>query len=274
RVALKILPFAAVLDAKQIARFKNEAQAAAQLQHPNIVPVFAVGADRGVHYYAMQYIDGQPLDRIIRELRETDSEVHEPRNKARTLATAADQTVGASVVPAANSVLGAPSRDRRAFISAVIRIGVEAAHALHAAHEYGVVHRDIKPSNLLLDNRGKIWITDFGLARCQKDVTLTKTGDVVGTMRYMSPEQAQGQTALVDHRTDIYSLATTLYELLTLEPAVPGDEGPALLRTLVEREPVPMRKICADIPHELDLVVMKAMSRQRDERYMTAQQFA
>ena len=113
---------------------------------------------------------------------------------------------------------------------------------MHAAHEYGVVHRDIKPSNLMLDGDGKLWVTDFGLARCQSDATLTKTGDVVGTLRYMSPEQALGQTARVDQRTDVYSLGATLYELLTLRPAFPGQDGPTLMRQIEQQEPVRLRQ--------------------------------
>ncbi len=230
RVALKVLPFAAVLDSRQIARFKHEAQAAAQLNHPNIVSVFAVGVERGVHYYAMQLIDGQPLDRALTELRDD--------------------------------------------FRAVIRLGIQAAAALHAAHENGIVHRDIKPSNLLLDGNGKLWVTDFGLAHRQSEATLTRSGDLVGTVRYMSPEQALGQAALVDHRTDIYSLGATLYELLTLEPAFPGEQGPALLRHIERDEPRPPRQLQPKIPADLETVVLKSMAKRRDDRYATAQEFA
>jgi serine/threonine protein kinase/Tfp pilus assembly protein PilF len=273
-VAIKVLPFAAVLDSKQIARFKNEAQAAAQLHHPNIVPVFAVGAERGVHYYAMQLIDGQPLDRAIRDLRrqariEDDLDICLDDEESKI-----DRALEDLCPSTNNSFLTENSTNRRAYFDTAVRLGIDAANALHAAHEYGVVHRDIKPSNLLLDHHGKIWITDFGLARCQNDVTLTKTGDVVGTMRYMSPEQALGQTAMVDHRTDVYSLAVTLYELLTLHPAIPGDDQPAVLRCIDQREPQRLRKLCPEIPADLETVVMKAMSRERDERYTTAKEFA
>ena len=105
------------------------------------------------------------------------------------------------------------------------RLGVEAAEALQHAHEQGVIHRDVKPSNLMIDRAGKLWITDFGLARVSSDSSLTMTGDVLGTARYMSPEQAAGRTALVDERSDIYSLGITLYEAITLRHAFDGEGG-------------------------------------------------
>ena len=246
RVALKVLPFAAVLDSRQIARFKHEAEAAAQLDHPHIVSVYAVGVERGVHYYAMQFIDGQPLDRALVELRESGT----------------------------HTLLKAHAAGRSEYFRTVARLGAQAAEALHAAHENGVVHRDIKPSNLLLDGNGKVWVTDFGLARRQTDATLTRTGDLVGTLRYMSPEQALAQAALVDHRTDIYSLGATLYEMLTLQPAFAGDEGPALIRRIERDEPRPPRQIQPKIPADLQTVVLKAMAKRREDRYHTAQQLA
>ena len=160
------------------------------------------------------------------------------------------------------------------YIRGVVGIGIDAARALHAAHESGIVHRDIKPSNLLLDGNGKIWVTDFGLARRSTDATLTRTGDLVGTMRYMSPEQAAGQMALVDHRTDIYSLGATLYELLTLQPAITGQEGQALLRQIERHDPRPPRQLQPKIPLDLQTVVMKGMAKRRDDRYATANDFA
>jgi serine/threonine protein kinase/tetratricopeptide (TPR) repeat protein len=266
RVALKVLPFAAVLDSRQIARFKHEAQAAGQLNHPNIVSVFAVGVERGVHYYAMQFIDGQPLDRVISEMRE------------RYLPASADRTkpFGPSIAAPSThrSVLTSRPAGSSEYIRGVVHLGVDSARALHAAHENGIVHRDIKPSNLLLDGNGKVWVTDFGLARRNTDVTLTRTGDLVGTVRYMSPEQAAGQMAMVDHRTDIYSLGATLYELLTLEPAIPGHEGQALLRQIERHDPRPPRQLQPKIPLDLQTVIMKGMSKRRDDRYATADEFA
>ncbi len=276
RVALKVLPFAAVLDSKQIARFKNEAQAAAQLHHPNIVPVFAVGADRGVHYYAMQFIDGQPLDRAIAELRskfrsaEHDSSVADIEPQADEGGQPEENARGSTC----HSFLTQKSDNRHQYFRSVVRLGIQAAEALHAAHEYGIVHRDIKPSNLLLDGDGKLWVTDFGLARCQTDAALTKTGDLVGTMRYMSPEQAAGQTALIDQRSDVCSLGTTLYELLALRPAFPGQDGPALLRQIEQHDPARLSRLQPEIPADLETVIFKAMAKRREERYATAEQFA
>src|SRR5262249_34882730 len=119
---------------------------------------------------------------------------------------------------AALTTLHAP-RDAAAFRQ-IAEWGIQAAEALEHAHSVGIVHRDIKPANLMIDSQGQLWITDFGLARTTADAGLTMTGDVLGTLRYMSPEQATARHGLVDHRTDIYSLGVTLYELLTGTPAV------------------------------------------------------
>lgn len=243
-VAVKLLPFASLLESKYIERFKNEARAAAQLEHPNIVPVYSIGLDDGIHYYAMRYITGQSLDQVIAADRQRTTETQMPRKLT------ADQ------------------------LAKLLQQFAEVAEALHRAHEYGVVHRDIKPSNLLLDTQGKLWLADFGLARFQTDMALTRTGEMIGTMRYMSPEQAAGRAELIDHRTDIYSLGITLYEALSLEPAVAGAEGPALLRTIELESPVRLRKLCAGLPVDVQTLVEKAMAKHRDDRYASADLFA
>jgi serine/threonine protein kinase len=268
RVALKILPFAAVLDQRQIARFRNEAQAAAQLHHPHIVPVFAVGQEQGVYYYAMQYIDGQSLEAAISQLREAPID----RSHRSTLAGGAMNGSTTTVhLEAAGARISQRSVGEDDFFQTVARLGKEAAEALQHAHDYGIVHRDVKPSNLLLDNQGKLWVTDFGLARMQAEGGVTLTGDVVGTLRYMSPEQAAGRTALVDARTDVYSLGATLYELLTQQHAHAGEDRQTLLRQIVNEEPVPPRRHNAAVPVDLETIVLSAMAKTREERYSSAQ---
>lgn len=264
RVALKLLPLISVLDARQIARFKNEAQAAANLQHPNIVPVHAVGSYQGVHYYAMRYIDGHPLDAIIAALR------HKKR-QGQPEACSGGEIDPVESVP---DLAAAEQWSVPPAYQAVVRIGIQAASALAAAHEDGIIHRDIKPSNLMLDSKGKLWITDFGLARRMTDHSLTATGDVMGTLRYMSPEQSKGQTALVDGRSDVYSLGATLYELLALEPAMTGESSPAMLRAIEQQLPIALKQHRPDVPRDLVTVIEKAMAKDRDERYLTAQDFA
>jgi serine/threonine protein kinase/tetratricopeptide (TPR) repeat protein len=306
RVALKVLPFASTLDSKQLQRFKNEAQAAAHLHHQNIVPVYATGCERGVHYYAMQFIEGQTLAAVIADLRR---QPHQARARAErgsaALPNAAhglpapgllhpEPPVSAPVdswptapgtnLPPALPELSATmpraglsterSTDSHAFIRAAAQLGVQAAEALEHAHQLGIVHRDIKPANLLVDARGNAWITDFGLAHCQNQAGLTMSGDLVGTLRYMSPEQALAKRVLIDHRIDIYSLGVTLYELITLEPAFSGHDRQELLRQIAFEEPKAPRRLNKAIPAELETIVLKMMEKSSADRYTTAQEVA
>jgi hypothetical protein len=156
----------------------------------------------------------------------------------------------------------------------VARLGVQAAEALEYAHQLGVVHRDIKPANLLLDQRGNLWVADFGLARLPNEPGLTLTGDLIGTLRYMSPEQAQGKWLLVDHRADLYSLGVTLYELLVLEPPFRGTDRQELLRQIASEEPKAPRRLNKAVPAELETIVLKAMEKSPADRYATARELA
>ena len=248
RVALKVLPFAAVLDRRQLVRFKNEARAAATLDHPGIVSVYNVGCERGVHYYAMQYIEGQTLAELIGQMRQAENiselgppplaSADGPTCRRRTLAssshgtghflvdrsagTLGSETPAPETEPAAGMKLETPasgtpamgslttdhsrgqSLHRREHYRQIARLGIQAAEALDHAHGQGVLHRDIKPGNLMLDGDGKLYITDFGLARIETDAGMTMTGDIMGTLRYMAPEQALGKRAILDQRADIY----------------------------------------------------------------------
>jgi serine/threonine protein kinase/Flp pilus assembly protein TadD len=286
RVALKVLPFAATLDPKQLQRFKNEAQAAAQLHHTNIVPIHFVGTDRGVHFYAMQFIDGQSLAQVIADLRLQIADCRKdiaPASKGEQdpetteIPAIADQicNLQSAICNSTQHALftetpaGSP-----AYFRTVARLGVQAALALEHAHEMGVIHRDIKPGNLLVDARGNLWITDFGLAHMHGDPKLTITGDLVGTVRYMSPEQALGNRAEVDRGTDIYSLGATLYELMTLEPVFPGQQRRELLEQIGKDDPKPPRRINPATPIDLETIVLKALAKNPRERYATAQELA
>src|SRR5262249_43241505 len=142
-----------------------------------------------------------------------------------------------------------------AFYRSAAKLGKQAAEALDYAHQQGVVHRDVKPANLLLDVNGNLWVTDFGLAHHQANASLTMTGDLVGTLRYMSPEQALAQRVVVDHRTAVYSLGVPLYEVLTLEPAFPGRDRQELLRQIAFEDPRLPRQVNREVPPDLETVV-------------------
>jgi serine/threonine protein kinase len=268
KVALKVLPFAATLDAKHLQRFQNEAQAAAQLHHGNIVPVFASGCERGIHYYAMQFIEGQSLAQVVVDLR----------------------------LQIADGKNGRKSAEETARIGTVAQLGIQAAEALEHAHQFGITHRDIKPGNLLVENKGReargegretgplvprssghtahLWVTDFGLAHIQAQAGPTRTGDLLGTLCYMSPEQALGKRPLMDQRTDIYALGATLYELSTLEPVFKGNDRQELLRQIAFEEPRPPRQLNRAIPADLETILLKALEKNPAERYATALEMA
>ena len=164
--------------------------------------------------------------------------------------------------------------DKSAFVRSAARLGVQAAEALQHAHDQGVLHRDIKPGNLMLDAEGQLYITDFGLARIETDVGVTMTGDLIGTLRYMSPEQALAKRIVIDQRSDIYSLGATLYELLTLRPLFDGANRQELLKQIAFEDPLKLRQISRTIPRELETIVLKAIEKDLGERYATAGELA
>ncbi|MDX1926992.1 MAG: protein kinase [Pirellulaceae bacterium] len=255
QVALKILPFSHRLSPRHLQRFQNEARAAASLQHPNIVPVYAVGCEKGVHYYAMQLIDGQTL-----------------AEKMVTSSTYAGKDVGhvTKLEPEQSPTSSAPANHIRTIVCQCI----QAAEAIEHAHSMGIVHRDIKPGNLMLDQSGKLWVTDFGLARIGADANLTISGDLLGTLRFMSPEQALAKHGLVDHRTDVYSLGATLYELLAGRPAIEGKDRSEVLRKIAFEEPLALRRINPGVPRDLETIVHKSMAKEPQGRYQSAEELA
>jgi eukaryotic-like serine/threonine-protein kinase len=273
RVALKVLPFAAILNDKQLARFRNEAQAAARLHHPHIVPVYAVGVDRGVHYYAMQYIDGRSLEDAISELSAYDQS-RSTIDVQRAMTAAVEEPLASSRENPKPPLFPLSAKESPAYLRRVVSLVRDVCEGLKHAHDLGILHRDIKPSNLLLDSSGHVWITDFGLARVPGDASVTSTGDVLGTARYMSPEQASGGKAFVDHRTDIYSLGITLYELATLRPAFPMETREQFLRHVHFMQPIAPSRLNRAIPSALEAIIIKATEKDPSRRYLSTQEFS
>jgi serine/threonine protein kinase len=292
-VALKVLPGTFAGREQFRERFQREARAAARLHHTNIVPIFGVGEDLGVLYYAMQFIQGQSLDTVledVKKLRGTAPEVNLAEQAtlspcsaaaARGLLTGhfaqADLTVSDAHAPQL-PVSPKPSTDvtrsdlsnqpEARYYRSIARLGAQAAEALAYAHAQGILHRDIKPSNLLLDAHGTLWITDFGLAKTEGWDDLTHSGELIGTLRYMAPERFEGKS---DARTDVYALGVTLYEMLTLRPPFSASDRVALMGQITCDTPPPIRRLAPLLPCDLETIVQKAMAREPAARYATAQ---
>jgi serine/threonine protein kinase/WD40 repeat protein len=306
-VALKVLPFHAALSPTYLERFRREAQSVARLHHTNIVPVFGVGEHGGLHYYAMQFIQGLGLDAVLRELRQLrQSDGKAPPHPALSPSTGGDgdqsdhsalclsvtsgllsgRFVAQDHSPLAThdspltehsplTVAGdkseLASQSETQYFRSVARVGVQVAEALDYAHQQGVIHRDIKPSNLLLDTRGTVWVTDFGLAKAAETDELTTPGDIVGTIRYMAPERFRGVT---EARSDVYSLGATLYEMLTLRPPFEDVDRLRLIDRVTNEDPLPPRKHDGLIPRDLETIVLKAIDKDPRERFHSAARLA
>ncbi|MGF1582887.1 MAG: protein kinase [Gemmataceae bacterium] len=269
RVAVKLLPVHTAVDKRQRRRFYLEAQAAASLRHPHIVPVYSVGMNQGLHYYAMQFIDGCSLAGLIAGLRHNRISDYLDVTPGMTGLTSSEfDGDDKNTLQAPPGQIEIPPKFSFEYFQLMASFGQQAAEALEYAHQQRIVHRDIKPGNLLLDTTGWVWVTDFGLAQSPRDENLTETGDIVGTLRYMSPEQALGQRGVVDQRTDIYSLGVTLYELVTLEPAFSGERG-AVLKQIETAHPSALRRN-RRIPKDLSTIIEKAMEKDPQDRYQTA----
>jgi serine/threonine protein kinase len=271
KVALKVLSGGLGLTGKAVQRFRREAEAAAKLHHTNIVPVHATGEQDGIHFYAMELIEGPSLDHVLRQLRQPGEDPSQPAHLDVT-GPFVPQTDASSNSPAplSSSSLGSGS----GYFDAVARMIAEVADALDYAHTNGVIHRDIKPSNLLLSPQGRLSVNDFGLARVLEQPGLTITGEFVGTPAYTSPEQITAGRIPLDHRSDIYSLGATLYELLTLQPPFTGKQRDQVLAQIVHKEPRPPRKVNPKVPVDLETICLKALEKDPDRRYQTAGQMA
>ena len=260
QVALKVLPTGLAMDSKAVARFVREAQVAAQLCHEHIVPVYGMGIEGQTPYYAMECVYGRTLHQVIKDLRNACC-VREAENGSNDKHS--------SSLPDLDTCL--------TFSMAFSGV----ADGLQHAHSKGIVHRDIKPSNLIFSDSGgdqfsdRLRILDFGLARLEGHDNFTAPGDVMGTVKYMSPEQASiRQTHTVDYRTDIYSLGATMYEALTLCPPFDGRDHSETLRRIISDDPVAPRSLNQRIPKDLETIVLKCMRKSAEERYGTAEALA
>ena len=290
-VALKVLPGGLLADLKAVARFEREARIAGKLQHPNIVSVHGIGVDDNTPYYVMEFVEGETLSRIIEKLRDAgrtglprDAD-GSSRERPTVLAALSrifgkngersiehDPGASSPAEPTGPAVAGGSPDARHAFTVAEAFAG--AAEGLQSAHAQSIIHRDLKPSNLMLDRRGRLRILDFGLARIEGQESLTDTGDFVGTPLYMSPEQVRARKTRIDHRTDIYSLGATLYEMLTLRPPFRGKTNQDTLTQIASRDPDPPRAVNFRVPRELETIVLKCLRKDPGERYGTAEALA
>src|SRR5262245_10310398 len=289
KVALKVLCAAVALSAKAVLRFRREAEAAAKLHHTNIVPVYAIGEEAGTHFYAMELIDGPSLDRVIRQLRGeappigSEAKAGEAVNDARSAEALPERVQGpirdAPGAPATPrsvpaTMTGSSIQAGSTYFDRVARLIAEVADGLEYAHEHGVIHRDVKPSNLLLSPDGRLSINDFGLARMLEQPGMTMTGEFVGTPAYTSPEQITAGRVPLDHRTDVYSLGATLYELLTLHRPFAGERRDQVLAQILHKDPRASRKVNGRVPTDLETICLKAMEKDPDRRYQHAGEMA
>jgi tetratricopeptide (TPR) repeat protein/serine/threonine protein kinase len=257
KVALKVLYPAITSSARAVRRFQREARAAGRVHHTNLVPVYGMGEENGVWYYAMELVHGRTLAQVVddlRRLRGRPSEEGTPAGTTGSLGTATGS---------------------QEFYEQVARMFAGVAEALEAAHQAGIVHRDIKPSNLILDADGNLKVMDFGLARMQGEgPSVTIAGDLLGTPAYMSPEQAGADAERLDARTDVYSLGATLYEVLTLRPPFRGKDARETCAQILARDPAPPRRFEPRIPGDLETIAMKALEKERERRYQGAGEMA
>jgi serine/threonine protein kinase len=244
-VALKVIRDHGNGNAQRIQRFRREASAVAKLHHTNIVGVYGIGEENGWLFYAMQLIQGTPLQQVIKSLHCSVSMQDEPHGQR----------------PRTNGSL-----EPAHFVRAAKWLA-QVANGLQYAHHLGILHRDIKPSNLMIDADDTIWITDFGVAKNDSHEGLTQTGEIVGTLRYMAPEQLQGRG---DARSDIYSAGLTLYELCTLQPALDSSTG-SLYENVSKARFLRPRAVRYEVPRDLEMIILKACAAEPEERYQTAQ---
>jgi serine/threonine protein kinase len=262
RVAVKLLPWKMGAKSRWRERFQQEARTVAKLKHPHIVPIFRFGEQEGMCYYVMQLVEGVGLNRLIERLR-SGAGVITTQDIALDFAGGKSSDSRAELLAQAGSgVL------RRDAWKGIARIAHQALDAIRYAHQQGVLHRDIKPANLMIDVRGFVWVADFGLAVGQDEVQ--GGANFAGTLRYMSPEQLQGQ---VDERSDLYAFGLTLYEMCVLKPAFESRDRQELIAAIQSKPPVRPRKLNRSVPRRLEQIILAAIDPEPDRRYQSADPF-
>ena len=268
RVALKVLPAHSTLDERARARFRQEAEIAGRLHHPGIVAVYQVGEASGVHFLAMELVEGVALDTWIERMRR---EAFAGQPPARSTDIFAAPRPGGADTPRPESGLPRSKKSGSAsfakgHIESIVKLVCQVADAMEHAHRHGVLHRDIKPSNILVRPDGTAVLTDFGLAREEGLPHLTQTGEFAGTPHYVSPEQIAGKTP-VDARADVFALGATLYELLTLQRAFPGKSAHEVLGRILTRDPLSPDRHNPALARDLVTIVLKTLEKDRANRY-------
>ena len=277
QVAIKILP-GKVFDQTTLDRFHKEAQAAANLHHSNIVNVFGVGEENGLHYYVMEFVEGVSFADLIHFLKQ------QPRTRSDA-STPPEIPTRETVSEKNESKLGAQpaSPQKESVINDIdwipqfqgnlhryrwsAELVAQIADGLEYSHGRMILHRDIKPGNFLLDKTGKPWITDFGLVKMLAEQTMTQTGNLFGTPQYLAPESLEGT---YNQRSEVYCLGVTMYELVTLSPAYDQSTPTEVLKSIASSNPKSLRMIARDLPVDLRTIIEKAIDRDPASRYGSA----
>jgi len=263
RVAVKLLPWRISMVPHRQERFEREAQTIAKLRHSNIVPIFRFGRHEDYAYYVMQYVESVNLGHLIGALSERQqvSPAQEIRDEV------GESSSGESWTPEAADRKKLKQDSWKAFA----RIGLQVAQALRHAHRMGVLHNDVKPGNLLIDASGKVFVTDFGLAEPLISDSSEVDESVNGTLRYMAPERFEG---VFDETSDVYSLGITLFELVAQQSAFETDSQVGLITAIAAGEVRSVFETRNDLPPDLAAVIAKAISREPNDRYQSAGEFA
>ncbi len=270
-VALKMLPADQAALSDRVERFRREARAISELDHPNIVEIWSAGRAEGHDYFAMRYVEGRSLAALIAGAREGGEDAKEaPSEFHRDLSADCDDPApprpSAEPDPLAARRLVRPALPRERILEIMEKV----ARALHCAHERGIVHRDVKPSNILVDAAFEPFIVDFGLALDLDEAALTEPGSLVGTPFYMSPEQISAGRGAIDRRTDVWALGATLYELLSGRRPFQAEDRETLWYAILMKPPSPLSDVDPPVPRELEAVVMKALEKEPGRRFATA----